>query len=151
MNISALVNNKIRVVLDTNVILVSISRKSKYRPIFDAILMGRIEVVVSNELINEYVEIIERKSNSTIAHNIGEALLNLDNVIKVEINFNWGLIESDKDDNKFTDCYVAGNSDILITNDKHFDVLKQVSFPKIKTLDIDSFLKIVISNYFPTN
>lgn len=71
MNISALVNNKIRVVLDTNVILVSISRKSKYRPIFDAILMGRIDVVVSNELINEYVEIIERKSNSTIAHNIG--------------------------------------------------------------------------------
>jgi predicted nucleic acid-binding protein len=86
--------------------------KSKYRPIFEAILNGQIEIVVSYELINEYVEIIERKANGVVAHNIGETLLNLENVIKVEIKFIWNLIDSDKDDNKFVDCYVSGNSDL---------------------------------------
>ena len=139
--------NKLRVVLDTNVILVSISKKSKFRPIFDAILNGQIELVVSNELISEYIEVIERKSNNLVAHNIGEALLNIGNVIKVEINFNWHLIESDKDDNKFVDCYVAGNSDILVTSDKHFDILKQVNFPKIRIMDIESFLSLIKENF----
>jgi putative PIN family toxin of toxin-antitoxin system len=147
MNISELKNSKIRVVLDINVILVSISRKSKYRPIFEAILNGHIEIVVSNELINEYVEIIERKANSIVAHNIGETLLNLENVIKVEIKFIWNLIDSDKDDNKFVDCYVSGNSDLLVTNDKHFDILKQVNFPKVRTMDIDNFLSFVKVNF----
>jgi uncharacterized protein len=55
-------------------------------------------------MINEYVENIERKANSIVAHNIGETLLNLENVIKVEIKFIWNLIDSDKDDNKFVDC-----------------------------------------------
>ncbi len=98
-------------------------------------------------MINEYVEIIERKANSIVAHNIGETLLNLENVIMVEIKFIWNLIDSDKDDNKFVDCYIAGNSDLLVTNDKHFDILKQVIFPKVRTMDIDNFLSFVKVNF----
>ena len=82
-----------------------------------------------------------------VAHNIGETLLNLENVIKVEIQFIWNLIDSDKDDNKFFDCYVSGNSDLLVSNDKHFDILKQVNFPKVRTMDIDNFLSFVKVNF----
>ena len=34
--------DRLNVVLDTNVLLVSISKLSKYRPVFDAILNGKI-------------------------------------------------------------------------------------------------------------
>ena len=53
-----------RVVLDTNSLLVSIGRKSPYRPVFDALLSSQYELLVSNDIISEYAEIIERKANA---------------------------------------------------------------------------------------
>ena len=40
-----------QVVLDTNCLLVSIGRKSKYRPIFDALLDGKIKLLISNDIL----------------------------------------------------------------------------------------------------
>ena len=71
-------------------------------------------------------------------------LLSAENVKKQEVYFKWQLIEIDKDDNKFVDCSIAGNADYLITNDKHFDVLKSVEFPLITILNIDEFLDLLI-------
>ena len=48
-----------------------------------------------------------------------------------EIHYNWRLITIDPDDNKFIDCAVAANADYLVTNDKHFNVLKEIDFPKV--------------------
>lgn len=135
----------IRVVLDTNVLLVSIPSQSKYRPIFDAILNGKIEVVLSNDILNEYIEIIERKTNILVANNIGETLLNLDCVVPVDIRFNWNLIELDKEDNKFVDAYIAGNASILVTNDKHFEILNQITFPEVVIMNIEQFLELVFN------
>jgi predicted nucleic acid-binding protein len=44
-----------RVVLDTNSLIVSIGRKSKFRPIFDALLSGQITLVISNDVLSEYI------------------------------------------------------------------------------------------------
>lgn len=134
-----------RVVLDTNVILISISSKSVYRPIFDGILQQKYEIAVSNEIISEYVEILETKTNHVVASNIAELLLNLKNVIRTDIYFNWNLIEGDKEDNKFVDCAVAANVKFVVTNDKHFNVLNQIDFPKIEIIGIGEFLKEVES------
>ncbi len=43
-----------RVVLDTNVLLVSIGRQSPFRPIFDALLQQRLTLVVSTRILLEY-------------------------------------------------------------------------------------------------
>ena len=43
-----------RVVLDTNVLLVSIGRHSPFRPIFDALLRERLTLVVSIGIYLEY-------------------------------------------------------------------------------------------------
>lgn len=134
-----------RVVLDTNVILISISSKSVYRPIFDGILQQKYEIAVSNEIISEYVEILETKTNHVVASNIAELLLNLKNVIRTDIYFNWNLIEGDKEDNKFVDCAVAANVKFVVTNDKHFNILNQIDFPKIEIIGIGEFLKEVES------
>ena len=76
-----------KVVLDTNVILVSIPRQSKYRLIFEKILNSSLQIVISNDILNEYHEIITKKNNSIVASNVTELLINLPNVIKVNVYF----------------------------------------------------------------
>ena len=114
-----------RIVLDTNILLVSIPRKSKFRLIFDNLLSGKLTLIISNDIISEYHEIISQKTSSVVANNIIELLLSLRNVHKQDVYFNWNMIEADKDDNKFVDCAIAGNADFIVTNDKHFNVVKQ--------------------------
>ncbi|SES10242.1 putative toxin-antitoxin system toxin component, PIN family [Pedobacter rhizosphaerae] len=132
-----------KVVLDINVLLISIPQKSKFRPIFNAIINGTFNIVISNNILSEYVEIIEQKTTPLIASNIAEMLLNLSNVQKVEIYFEWKLIQSDVDDNKYVDAYICSNSDYLVTNDQHFKILKQIDFPSVKLLSIDEFLSLI--------
>ncbi len=45
----------------------------------------------------------------------------------------------DPDDNKFVDCAVAGNAHALVTEDRHFQVLKEQEFPRVRTLSIEGF------------
>jgi putative PIN family toxin of toxin-antitoxin system len=132
-----------RVVLDTNALLVSISTKSEYRPIFDALLRGRYELIISNEILSEYIEVLERKANPVVASNIAEALLNLENVVKIDIYFNWVLIKEDPDDNKFVDCAIAANAKYLVSNDRHFNSLKEIEFPKVDVIGIEDFMKSI--------
>jgi len=58
------------IILDTNVLLISLPSKSKYRPGFDYLIKGSYNLMVSNEIISEYFEIIERKANNEIASNV---------------------------------------------------------------------------------
>ena len=132
-----------RIVLDTNILLVSISRKSQFRTIFENLLSGNFTLVISNEIIYEYQEIIEQKANSVVAKNIIEMILSLENTHKQEVYFQWNIIETDKDDNKFVDCAIAGNADYLVTNDKHFNIVKQTDFPLLKILNINEFMSIL--------
>ena len=131
-----------RIILDTNVLLVSIGKKSQYRPIFDAFLKQKFTLIISNDLLLEYAEIIEQKTNAFIADNIIEMLLAQPNVEKNEIFFiKWGLLENDYDENKFVDTAIVGNVDFIVTNDKHFNSLKDIDFPKVEIIDIDTFLE----------
>ncbi|MBV6426801.1 MAG: hypothetical protein KIPDCIKN_01314 [Haliscomenobacter sp.] len=132
-----------RVILDTNVLLVSIAKKSRYRPILDALLNGAYQLVVSNEILFEYIEVLERKTNAMVAANIAEALLNNSNVIRTEVFFGWGLIKEDEEDNKFVDCAIAGNAKYLVSNDKHFGILKKTEFPKVNIIGIEEFLDLI--------
>jgi len=44
--------------------------------------------------------------------------------------------------------FVALNSGthFIVSNDKHFNVLKNIAFPKVNVLDIDSFKEIITKN-----
>jgi len=133
-----------RVVLDTNILLVSIAKKSRYRIIFDSLIAKKFYLVISNEVLSEYTEIIAQKTNATVANNIAEMLLTLSNVQKQDVYYKWRLINADEDDNKFVDCAIAGNVDYLISNDKHFNELKDIEFPKLLVLTIDDFMDLLL-------
>lgn len=38
---------------------------------------------------------------------------------------------------------IAGNADYLVTNDRHFDLLKGMEFPKVNVISLDDFKKII--------
>jgi len=132
------------VVLDTNVLLVSIPQKSPYRLILEALIGARFNLVLSNDILSEYIEVIERKANIFVANNIAEMLLNLDNLHKVEVYFEWKLIDLDPDDNKYVDAAIVGGADFIVTNDAHFQKLKSVDFPKVNVITIDEFLNLLL-------
>ena len=91
-------DNRLKVVLDTNILLVSISSKSKYHWIFSSLLNNKDELYVSNEILLEYEEIISSKYNKEVAENIIRTLLHLENIVLMTPFFKWNLIEHDKDD-----------------------------------------------------
>lgn len=132
-----------RIVLDTNVLLVSISKLSKYRPIFEGLIQKKYTLIISNEILTEYEEIIAQKTNELVAGNTVEMLLSLSNVEKIEVFYKWNLIKEDEDDNKFTDCAVSGNADYLISNDKHFNILEAIDFPKVQVKKAEEFLNLI--------
>ena len=129
------------IILDTNILLICLPTASIYRPIFDALIAGVFKLAISNEILSEYVEILTRKTNSTIANNVAELLLRLPNVVKTDVYFRWNLISQDADDNKFVDCAIAASADFIVTNDKHFRELQSIAFPKVQVLSSTQFLE----------
>lgn len=132
-----------KIVLDTNVLLVSLPSHSKYFPIYHALLTKQFDLCVSNEIITEYEEQIGKRLGIERTEVKFFELLNLENVHFVDPTYNWKLIEADLDDNKFVDCAIASNAAYLVTNDAHFNILKNVPFPRIQLLDAAQFMSIL--------
>lgn len=72
-----------------------------------------------------------------------QALEDRSNVQPINVSFKWNLIYPDMDDNKFVDCAVASNADYLVTNDKDYNPLKRLPFPKLEILKIEEFITIL--------
>ena len=117
----------INIVLDTNCLISSFSKRGNYFNVWRGLHSGKYILYVSNEILEEYEEIISLKTNALIASNVIQALLNSP------------LIYADKDDNKFVDCAIAAGADYLVSNDAHFKVLSTISFPKLSVIDLASF------------
>ena len=133
-----------RIVLDTNVFLVSVLPKHKYWWVFQALLDREYDLLVSTEILAEYLEKCTLKYGLDTTEERLDFLLDLPNVELITPSFQWRLIYPDPDDDKFVDCAVAGNSDFIVTNDRHYNVLKTIQFPKVETLRIDEFQQILM-------
>lgn len=129
------------VVIDTNCLLQIISRKSPYRPIWDAFLEGRYTLCITNEILDEYQEILEQQITATVAENVVMLLLNQTNVEFLDPHFRMGIITADPDDNKFIDCAFAAGADYLVLEDSHFNVLRDLPFPQLNLVTLDEFLE----------
>ncbi len=132
-----------KIVLDTNILWVSISRYSKTHWVITELIKGTYILCVTTDILEEYEEIISQKLGSKTAKSIMELLDNLSNIEYITKYFQWNLIEQDYDDNKFADCAIASNAHYLATNDKHFNILKNIAFPKVNVINVDEF-KLVI-------
>lgn len=129
------------IVLDTNCLLQALPSKSPYHKIWTDVLDGKISLCVNTDILEEYEEVISRKSTSEIARNIVEAIANISTTTFQNTYVHFELLPADSDDNKFVDCAVASDVEYIVTNDKHFNPLKEIPWPKVEIIKITEFIK----------
>lgn len=132
-----------KIVIDTNILLVSISDRSPYHIIFKNFIDGKFQLCVTTDILSEYEEIIGRLINQITADAVLKAIENSPNTILIEKFFRFDLIKTDADDNKFVDCAIASNADYIVTNDRHFQALTSIPFPRVNILKIDDFINLL--------
>jgi putative PIN family toxin of toxin-antitoxin system len=130
-----------RLVIDTNSLIQCISKRSRYHDIWLSLLDGRNNLCVSNEIIEEYEEILGRNVTPSFASLAVEVIINSPYTIFISPFYKFQAIIEDPDDDKFVDCAVAANARFLVTEDHHFNVLKNLDFPKVDLIGLDDFLE----------
>ena len=131
-----------RIVIDTNCLIAILPSKSPYHKVWTDFLEQQLQICVSNEILMEYEEIISEKTSPAFAEAIIKTLINKPNFIRVYPTWRFGYIVTDPDDNKFVDCAICGRAELLVSNDKHFNVLKDIGFPYVKVLRIQDFVQL---------
>lgn len=134
---------KSKIVLDTNCLLSSLSRRGRYYSVWKGLQEGKYILYVSTEIILEYQEIISQKTNEFIANNVIQTILNCKNVVCIEPSYHMHLIEQDNDDNKFVDCAIAAGASFIVSNDKHYNILETIPFPKVDVISLQEFVYLL--------
>ena len=57
--------------------------------------------------------------------------------------FHWQLITTDPDDNKFVDCAFAAGAAYIVSDDSHFDVLRDITFPQLLVIKLKDFIEVL--------
>ena len=129
-----------RAVIDTNCLLASLNRNSPFHRLYELFAAEAFHWVLSNEIITEYDEVLTRHYSPGTASHVLEILLSAPNTSFQEAYYKWQLIADDPDDNKFVDIAIAASADYLVTNDRHFQPLRQLSFPRVALLSLQEFI-----------
>ena len=130
-----------KIVLDTNCLLVSISKYGEAYPVWRGFLDGRYTLCVSTDILDEYEEIIGSMTTPDIARNVVDAILKRKNVERIDPYFHWNLIAKDPDDNKFVDCAFAAGATYIVSDDSHYNVLRDITFPQLLVLKLKEFIE----------
>ena len=128
-----------RVVIDTNILLPSLSPRSKSHWLFADLLAERFTLCVTTDILNEYSEIFEQKLGVQARDAVMDLLETLPNLLLVDKFYFWQAIEQDPDDNKFVDCAISAQAKYLVTDDKHFNPLKRKPLFEVEIVTMKEF------------
>lgn len=130
-----------RVVLDTN-IMVSMALGGKVGKINDAWRAGKFLLIVSEEIVSEYLEVLQRSKfhlrSRTVAVIIARVYRKAEFVFPQEQIAN---IQPDPKDDRFLEAAIAGNADFVVSGDKHLLDLKE--FRSIQIITGREFLDLL--------
>ena len=99
------------VVIDCNILVMCLTSRSPYHSIYRKLVSGDFHLAMTTEIALEYEEIIQQKYGTATANTFIALLDELPNVHFITTHFKWRLIEDDADDNKYSDCAVAGQAE----------------------------------------
>ena len=136
------------VVIDTNVVPGMFTPGHALESILEAWITGRFDWAATTEILLEYEEVVARMSSVAkvrvvfqaieVAETLGAKLL------RITPHFRFRLITADPDDDKFADCAIAANADFILTDDRHFAVLRSSGY-KPQPITPEEFLRKVLS------
>lgn len=130
-------------VLDTNCLIQSLPKRSPYHDLWISLFDGRNVFCVSNEILEEYEEILQAKTSNVLASIVVKAIVNNPHTRFITPYYRFNLIKNDPDDNKFVDCAVAAGAKYVVTEDRHFDVLQYIDFPKVDIISLDDIMPLL--------
>ena len=130
-----------RVVLDTN-IFVSMALGGHVGKINDEWRAGKFILVVSEDIVSEYLEVLQRPKlrlkSRTIATIVNRVYRKAEFVAPEEKIF---VVLADTTDNKFIEAAIKGNTDYIVSGDKHLLQLKE--YRSIPIITAREFLEIL--------
>ncbi len=130
---------KPKLVIDTNVLITTINRSNPEFSIYQAFENKSFNWIVSTDVLAEYAEQVTNFYSQFTANFVLDVLCTANNVTFAEPYYRWGIIQDDPDDNKFADLAISASADALITFDKHFNIFKKLTFPKLTILHPSRF------------
>lgn len=74
--------NKLRLVIDTNILLVSVSRRSETHWIIEKFLNKEFDLCISNDVLSEYEEIMDTKLPPDFNKHVADILIFSRNTLK---------------------------------------------------------------------
>ena len=134
-----------KIVLDTNVLLQSISRRTEHFWIWEAIQKQKLTLCVTTDILDEYHEQIYFFYQSReLADHVLDTILSLENLVRVEKYYFWNIPYKDEDDQKFVDCYVACGAEYLVSEDKvFFKEANKIPFLNIRPIKAKDFKTLI--------
>ena len=111
---------KKRIVVDTNVLISAVFFKGKPDIILGAWRTGKLEIILSEEILNEYSEVLERLSEKYPSVDTSGILSVFTRGCRiVEPEAIGKQICDDPDDDKFLTAAISGEAETIISGDKH--------------------------------
>jgi putative PIN family toxin of toxin-antitoxin system len=108
-----------KVILDTNIVVSSLIRKSyPYYIVFDLVLEGKLQLCLSEALLEEYRDVLSRPKFAKISNFRENAEIVLNHFVKTALFYTPKIhldIIKDLSDNKLLELADESNTDFLIT------------------------------------
>ena len=104
---------------------------------------GQNTLCVTNEIMEEYAEILHRLAGGYTAGLVLNAILESKHVERFTPYYHFNLITADPDDNKFVDCAIQANARYIVTNDHHYDVLRTIDYPVVDIMALKDFAEML--------
>ena len=127
------------VVIDTNSLIMAISSRNAYHKIWQSFLAGDYCLCISNDILEEYMEVIARNISVNAARYVIYTIMERKNVKLISPSYKWNLITADPDDNKFVDCAITASARFIVTNDTDYNVLLRTPFPHVDVIKLHEF------------
>ena len=112
------------VVVDTNVMISALARQSPIAPLFRAIAEGELSLAITSAIVLEYEEIAAERGGLAFAaklmHWLSLVSASWGTIVQMHPSYQFQVISTDPDDNKFVDCAIAADADFIITRDADY-------------------------------
>ena len=125
---------KTKATLDTNILISALGWRGNPKQVFDKIVNGEVELVISNEQFNELSEAIEYPKfqfTQQQKDRFKSLVLELSNFVKPLERID--AVKKDPDDNMVLEAAVAGNAEYIVSGDSDLLKLKEFRGIKIRT------------------
>ena len=133
----------INVIIDTNILVSGLLKGNTTRPIINAFIEKKFNIIISEEIKEELVKILASPNISKrIPIEDASQILELIDLNSIKVKPKEQVFDCrDSKDNKFLECAIESKADFVVTNDK--DLLVLNPYKETRIVSAIEFLKLL--------